>query len=344
MASTPVFVPHDPAQAPTCSWRGVAVDPTRSFWPVPSLELILSLMARYRFSVMRWRLCAGSACLLPVPGFPFDTGAGARPATPATPRTGLVHAQPARDTMHAAPRTRGYYSDANIRHLVDYAAARNIRLVPELCLPSHAPEHPPRPRSASSRPPSTTRATYSLPRSCPSSSRRECRERRPLLAHAPRARHPRAHPSTPPCEPCASTGEGPCCGRRTRSPRPSFRREEGSSTREPSRGPTASPGDSPPPDGSSLWRSPRRGTAASLRRPSSSPRRATCTRCCPPPCAPPTRGGSRPSSNLSGPQDRPPSSDSSSPTSSSSPRPAGTGSTHCHGTACAPSSSARART
>lgn len=142
MASTPVFVPHDPAQAPTCSWRGVAVDPTRSFWPVPSLELVLSLMARYRFSVMRWRLCAGSACLLPVPGFPFDTGAGARPATPATPRTGLVHAQPARDTMHAAPRTRGYYSDANIRHLVDYAATRNIRLIPELCLPSHAPEHP----------------------------------------------------------------------------------------------------------------------------------------------------------------------------------------------------------
>ena len=142
MASTPVFVPHDPAQAPTCSWRGVAVDPTRSFWPVPSLELVLSLMARYRFSVMRWRLCAGSACLLPVPGFPFDTGAGARPATPATPRTGLVHAQPARDAMHAAPRTRGYYSDANIRHLVDYAAARNIRLIPELCLPSHAPEHP----------------------------------------------------------------------------------------------------------------------------------------------------------------------------------------------------------
>ena len=106
MASTPVFVPHDPAQAPTCSWRGVAVDPTRSFWPVPSLELVLSLMARYRFSVMRWRLCAGSACLLPVPGFPFDTGAGARPATPPTPRTGLVHAQPARDAMHAAPRTR----------------------------------------------------------------------------------------------------------------------------------------------------------------------------------------------------------------------------------------------
>jgi hypothetical protein len=44
--------------------------------------------------------------------------------------------------MHAAPRTRGYYSDANIRHLVDYAATRNIRLIPELCLPSRAPEHP----------------------------------------------------------------------------------------------------------------------------------------------------------------------------------------------------------
>lgn len=142
MASTPVFVPHDPAQAPTCSWRGVAVDPTRSFWPVPSLELVLSLMARYRFSVMRWRLCAGSACLLPVPGFPFDTGAGAHPSSLSAPGADLARTQSARDTMHAAPRTRGYYSDANIRHLVDYAAARNIRLIPELCLPSHAPEHP----------------------------------------------------------------------------------------------------------------------------------------------------------------------------------------------------------
>ena len=94
MASTPAFIPHDPAQAPTCSWRGVAVDPTHSFWPIPSLKLVLSLMSRYRLTVMRWRLCAGSSCLLSVPGFPFDTGAGARPATPATPRTGLVHAHP----------------------------------------------------------------------------------------------------------------------------------------------------------------------------------------------------------------------------------------------------------
>lgn len=142
MASTPAFIPHDPAQAPTCSWRGVAVDPTHSFWPVPSLKLVLSLMSRYRLTVMRWRLCAGSSCLLSVPGFPFDTGAGAHPPSLSAPGADLARTQSARDAMHQAPRMRGYYSDANIRHLVAYAAAGNIRLIPEICLPSHAPESP----------------------------------------------------------------------------------------------------------------------------------------------------------------------------------------------------------
>mgnify|MGYP000014918027 FL=1 len=142
MASTSAFIPHDPAQAPTCSWRGVAVDPTHSFWPVPSLKLVLSLMSRYRLTVMRWRLCAGSSCLLSVPGFPFDTGAGAHPSSLSAPGADLARTQSARDAMHQAPRMRGYYSDANIRHLVAYAAAGNIRLIPEICLPSHAPESP----------------------------------------------------------------------------------------------------------------------------------------------------------------------------------------------------------
>ena len=164
MASTPAFIPHDPAQAPTCSWRGVAVDPTHSFWPVPSLKLVLSLMSRYRLTVMRWRLCAGSSCLLSVPGFPFDTGAGAHPSSLSAPGADLARTQPARDAMHQAPRTRGYYSDANIRHLVDYAAAGNIRLIPEICLPSHAPESPsaaaPAPGSLST---TRTRAQASWP-------------------------------------------------------------------------------------------------------------------------------------------------------------------------------------
>ena len=48
MAMTPSPLPHDPTRPPTCPWRGLLVDSARTFWTVPVMELIITVMDRQR--------------------------------------------------------------------------------------------------------------------------------------------------------------------------------------------------------------------------------------------------------------------------------------------------------
>lgn len=45
MTAIPPPLPHDPRERPAFSWRGLLVDSAHTFWPVPAMELFLSLMA-----------------------------------------------------------------------------------------------------------------------------------------------------------------------------------------------------------------------------------------------------------------------------------------------------------
>ncbi len=56
MATTPSPLPHDPTRPPACSWRGLLIDSARTFWPVPVMELIITVMARYRLNILHWHL------------------------------------------------------------------------------------------------------------------------------------------------------------------------------------------------------------------------------------------------------------------------------------------------
>ena len=119
---------------PACSWRGVFIDSAHTFWPVPHVELLLTIMARYHLNILHWRLANDTAWRIPIPSFHLLTGARAQAPRPATDGhaaslrvgCGLVH------PPHCAC---GFYSEANIRHLVAYAAARDIRIIPEISFP-----------------------------------------------------------------------------------------------------------------------------------------------------------------------------------------------------------------
>ena len=140
MATTHPRLPHDTTRPPACSWRGLLVDSARTFWPVPTMELLLTVMARYHFNVLHWHLTDNTGWRMRVPGYPMLTAIGGNiPRQPsawydpecAPGRKGSWRLTPAHSTQ-------GFYSDANIRHLVNFAAARDIRIVPEISIPSHA--------------------------------------------------------------------------------------------------------------------------------------------------------------------------------------------------------------
>ena len=116
--------------APRFKWRGLMVDSCRHFQDVAELKKIIDAMASQKLNVMQWNLADDQAWRLGVPAYSkltqvtaFRREAG---AAGTDPKTG-------KPIMYG-----GYYTAADVREIVDYAAARNIMVLPEIDMPGHA--------------------------------------------------------------------------------------------------------------------------------------------------------------------------------------------------------------
>ncbi|MEI9887653.1 MAG: family 20 glycosylhydrolase [Rhizomicrobium sp.] len=119
--------------APRFAWRGLLLDSVRHFQSVAFIKTLIDAMAREKLNVLQWHLADDQGWRLEIRKYPrlTQTGAWRVPAGEA-----------ARHDID--PRTRkprlygGYYTQAQVRELVAYAAARNITIVPEIEMPGHA--------------------------------------------------------------------------------------------------------------------------------------------------------------------------------------------------------------
>ena len=115
--------------APAYSWRGVMLDVARHFRPPDDVRRLIDLLADHHLNVLHLHLSDDQGWRFEVPGFPRLTEVGARREA-----TQLGHGPSAtvEPGVHA-----GYYTDADLRALVAYAAERFVTLVPEVELPGH---------------------------------------------------------------------------------------------------------------------------------------------------------------------------------------------------------------
>ncbi|MBW8824070.1 MAG: family 20 glycosylhydrolase [Xanthomonadales bacterium] len=116
--------------APRFGWRGLMLDSARHFQSVDDIKRLLDAMAQLKLDVFHWHLTDDQGWRFPVPGWPklTTTGACRVPAGDA----GINEA-----TREPVPYC-GFYSEAQIRDVVAYAAARHIDVVPEVDIPGHA--------------------------------------------------------------------------------------------------------------------------------------------------------------------------------------------------------------
>lgn len=112
--------------APRFGWRGVMLDSARHFQSPAFIRRLLDAMLASKLNRLHWHLVDDQGWRLPVPKWPRLTGVSAwrRPAT-------ARGAPP-------LPKVGGFYSEADIRGIVAYAAARGITVVPEIEMPGHA--------------------------------------------------------------------------------------------------------------------------------------------------------------------------------------------------------------
>lgn len=115
---------------PRYGWRGFMLDSARHFQSVDEVKRLIDAMAAYKLNVLHWHLTDDQGWRLEIKAYPKLTSIGAW----RTPKGA--------DAYRPAPVKYepygGFYTQAQAREIVAYAAARNIMVVPEVELPGHA--------------------------------------------------------------------------------------------------------------------------------------------------------------------------------------------------------------
>lgn len=115
---------------PQYRWRGIHLDVSRHFFPVPVVERYIDLAARYKLNTFHWHLTDDQGWRIEIKHYPRLTQiGGCRDGT----QTGDSNS-----TATDGVRYCGYYTQAQIRTVVAYAKARYVTVVPEIEMPGHA--------------------------------------------------------------------------------------------------------------------------------------------------------------------------------------------------------------
>jgi hexosaminidase len=106
---------------PRFRWRGLMLDNSRTFLSMDYLERSVDRMALYKLNILHLHLTDDQGWRLEIKKYPKLTSIGSR----FDARTG---------------GGGGYYTQEEMRNLVQYASARNITIVPEIEMPGHSVE------------------------------------------------------------------------------------------------------------------------------------------------------------------------------------------------------------
>ncbi|MGP3636166.1 beta-N-acetylhexosaminidase [Streptomyces sp. 24-1644] len=116
--------------SPRFPWRGLMLDAARHFLPKDDVLRYLDLLAAHKLNVFHFHLTDDQGWRVEIKRHPRLTEVGAW-------RDRTKYGHRASDLWDETPHG-GYYTQDDIREIVAYAAARHIRVVPEIDIPGHS--------------------------------------------------------------------------------------------------------------------------------------------------------------------------------------------------------------
>ncbi len=114
---------------PRFAWRALMLDSGRHFQSAADIKKLIDWMSLSKLNVLLWHLTEDQGWRLQIPQYPALT------------KTGACRRQVGLDielTGAAAKPYCGFYTEAEVRGIVRYAAARFVTVVPEFDLPGHS--------------------------------------------------------------------------------------------------------------------------------------------------------------------------------------------------------------
>ncbi len=116
--------------APRFSWRGFMLDEARHFQGMQTVKDLLDWMTFFKMNVFHWHLTEDQGWRIEIKRYPRLVEVGS--TRQASQISGFAGKK-----LNAIPH-RGFYSQDELHEIVQYAAARHIRIVPEIEMPGHS--------------------------------------------------------------------------------------------------------------------------------------------------------------------------------------------------------------
>ena len=121
---------------PALAYRGLMLDVARHFFTVEEVKRTLDLLALHKMNVFHWHLTDDQGWRIEIERYPELTRTGA------VRRRTLIGRDPGGEydatCRYDETPYGGYYTQEEIREVVDYAARRFITVIPEIEFPGHA--------------------------------------------------------------------------------------------------------------------------------------------------------------------------------------------------------------
>ena len=121
---------------PRFSWRGMHLDVSRHFFPVDFVKKYIDLIAMHKMNIFHWHLTDDNGWRIEIRQYPLLTEVSAwhvdRESLPWDQRP---LQQPGEQSTYG-----GFYTQDQIKEVIQYAAERYVTIIPEIEMPGHSSE------------------------------------------------------------------------------------------------------------------------------------------------------------------------------------------------------------
>lgn len=118
---------------PRFAWRGVMLDVSRHFFQKDEVKRYIDVMSRMKYNTFHWHLTDDNGWRIEIKSLPKLTQVGAW----RVPRIGKFGSLDAPKEGEAAT-DGGFYTQEDIKEVIQYAQERNVTIVPEIDVPGHS--------------------------------------------------------------------------------------------------------------------------------------------------------------------------------------------------------------
>ena len=118
---------------PRFGWRGIMLDVSRNFFTKEEVKQYIDQISRYKYNTLHWHLTDDNGWRVEIKSLPKLTEVGAW----RVPRFGQFGGRTAPNPGEAAT-SGGFYTQADIKEIIQYARERYITILPEIDVPGHS--------------------------------------------------------------------------------------------------------------------------------------------------------------------------------------------------------------